>query len=202
MALPARSVGGVDPLFANYFRIGAILNFVPAAFARPVPVEWVFVGAIHLLFIARVAVARRQASRQRAIDLEHFQKTETVIQLTDFGISSQFSAISCQLSAVKSQLAALSRDRRAFAGSPSRVLVGQRLVDCLVDFASRDAQNRDPRVVAGRELRGSPCSCLPDRRKMAQKTANCSPPHRVVKRHVRTQKRLSRWRTPRGYPRP
>ena len=74
MALPARSVGGVDPLFANYFRIGAILNFVPAAFARPVPVEWVFVGAIHLLFIVRVAVARRQAGRQRAIDLEHFQR--------------------------------------------------------------------------------------------------------------------------------
>jgi hypothetical protein len=39
-----------------------------------VPVEWVFVGAIHLLFIARVALARRQARRQRAIDLEHFEK--------------------------------------------------------------------------------------------------------------------------------
>jgi hypothetical protein len=74
MTLPDSHVFGVDPLFANYFRIGAILNFVPAAFARPVPVEWVFVGAIHLLFIARVALARRQARRQRAIDLEHFEK--------------------------------------------------------------------------------------------------------------------------------
>jgi hypothetical protein len=74
VTLPGSGVGGVDPLFASYFRIGAILNFVPAAFARPVPVEWAFVGAIHLLFIARVAVARRQARRQQAIDLEHFQK--------------------------------------------------------------------------------------------------------------------------------
>lgn len=73
MTLPT-SRGKVDPLFANYFRIGAILNVVPAATARAVPVEWAFVGAIHLLFIVRVALARRQAGRQRASDLEHFQK--------------------------------------------------------------------------------------------------------------------------------
>jgi hypothetical protein len=71
MALPR---GGPDPLFANYFRIGAIINFVPAAFARPVPIEWGFVGAIHLLFIARVALARRQALRQRDMDLEYFRR--------------------------------------------------------------------------------------------------------------------------------
>jgi hypothetical protein len=65
---------GVDPLFANYFRIAGILNFVPAAFARPMPVEWGFVALIHLLFIVRVAIARRQASRQRAADLERFQQ--------------------------------------------------------------------------------------------------------------------------------
>jgi hypothetical protein len=65
---------GVDPLFANYFRIAAILNFVPAAFARPMPVEWAFVGIIHVLFIVRVAVARRQAARQRAADLERFEQ--------------------------------------------------------------------------------------------------------------------------------
>jgi hypothetical protein len=66
--------GGIDPLFANYFRIAAILNFVPAAFARPMPIEWVFVGIIHALFILRVAMARRQAARQRAIDLDRFQQ--------------------------------------------------------------------------------------------------------------------------------
>ena len=69
-----RPSGGVDPLFANYFRIAAILNFVPAAFARPMPVEWAFLGIIHALFIVRVAVARRQAARQRAADLERFQQ--------------------------------------------------------------------------------------------------------------------------------
>jgi hypothetical protein len=77
MKLPA---SGIDPLFANHFRIGAILNFVPAAFARPVPAEWVFVAAIHVLFILRVALARRRASRQRAIDLEHFEQLKNTRQ--------------------------------------------------------------------------------------------------------------------------
>jgi hypothetical protein len=74
MAFSQTAGGGVDPLFANYFRIAAILNFVPAVFARPMPIEWGFVGIIHLLFIVRVAVARRQAARQRAADLERFQQ--------------------------------------------------------------------------------------------------------------------------------
>jgi hypothetical protein len=74
MALGPLPGAVVDPLFANYFRIATILNFVPAAFARPGPVEWTFVGAIHLLFVVRVALARRQAARQRAVDLERFQQ--------------------------------------------------------------------------------------------------------------------------------
>lgn len=76
MSVPS-GPGRIDPLFVNYFRIAAILNFVPAAFARPMPIEWGFVGAIHLLFILRVAIARRQAGRQRASDLEHFQRLKT-----------------------------------------------------------------------------------------------------------------------------
>jgi hypothetical protein len=71
MGLPS---SGLDPLFANFFRIAAILNIVPAAFARPMPVEWAFIGVIHAMFILRVAIARRQAGRQRALDLEHFQR--------------------------------------------------------------------------------------------------------------------------------
>lgn len=66
-------VGG-DPLFANFYRTAAVLNFLPAAFARPLPVEVAVVGAIHVLFIGRVEMARRQAARQRAIDLERFQQ--------------------------------------------------------------------------------------------------------------------------------
>jgi hypothetical protein len=65
--------GGTDPLFANHFRIAAVLNFVPAAFARPMPVELGLVGVIHVLFIARVALARRQAAGQRNADLERFR---------------------------------------------------------------------------------------------------------------------------------
>ncbi len=65
--------GGSDPLFANFFRIATILNFIPAVYANPMPVEWGVVGSIHLLFITRILVARRQSSRQRATDLERFQ---------------------------------------------------------------------------------------------------------------------------------
>jgi hypothetical protein len=65
---------GGDPLFANFYRTAAVLNFLPAAFAGPQPVEVVVVGLIHVLFIARVEVARRQAARQRALDLDRFQQ--------------------------------------------------------------------------------------------------------------------------------
>jgi hypothetical protein len=65
---------GSDALFANFYRTATVLNFLPAAFARPQPVELVVVGSIHLLFIVRVEVARRQASRQRGIDLERFEQ--------------------------------------------------------------------------------------------------------------------------------
>jgi hypothetical protein len=63
-----------DPLLASYFWIATIFNFVPAILANPAVVEWTVVGAIHLLFMARVGVARRQASRQRAIDLDRFRQ--------------------------------------------------------------------------------------------------------------------------------
>ncbi len=65
--------GGTDPLFANLFRIATILNFIPALYANPLPIEWGVVGTIHLLFIVRILVAQRQASRQRAVDLERFR---------------------------------------------------------------------------------------------------------------------------------
>lgn len=66
--------GGGDPLFANFFRIAAILNFIPAVFANPMPIEWGVVGSIHALFIVRVVLARRHAVRQRTIDLERLQQ--------------------------------------------------------------------------------------------------------------------------------
>jgi hypothetical protein len=65
--------GGTDPLFANLFRIATILNFIPALYASPLPIEWGVVGTIHVLFIVRILGAKRQANRQRAVDLERFR---------------------------------------------------------------------------------------------------------------------------------
>jgi hypothetical protein len=61
-----------DPLFSSYFWIATVLNAVPAASLGPAPVEWLVIGAAHVLFGARVAVARQQAAEQRARDLERF----------------------------------------------------------------------------------------------------------------------------------
>ncbi len=65
---------GTDPLFGFYFWLAALFNFIPAILAQPAPIEWMVVGAVHALFIVRVAVARRQSTRQRAIDLERFER--------------------------------------------------------------------------------------------------------------------------------
>ena len=66
--------GGSDPMFASCFQIAAVLNFIPAIFAIPMPIEWAVVGSIHLLFIARVVLARRHAARQRTMDLDRFRQ--------------------------------------------------------------------------------------------------------------------------------
>jgi hypothetical protein len=47
---------------------------VPVILADPVQIEVIVVGAIHVVFIARVLVARRAAARQRTADLERFQQ--------------------------------------------------------------------------------------------------------------------------------
>jgi hypothetical protein len=65
---------GTDPLFTFYFWLATVFNFIPAVLAQPVPVEWWVVGVVHVLFMARLAVARRQANRQRALDLERFEQ--------------------------------------------------------------------------------------------------------------------------------
>jgi len=63
-----------DPLFGRFFWIATVLNFIPAMLAGAVPVEWTVIGLAHVIFIVRVVVAERHASRQRAVDLDHFQK--------------------------------------------------------------------------------------------------------------------------------
>jgi len=74
MAYGAACSPAGDPLLALHFWIATVFNLVPALLASPAPSEWTVVGALHLLLIARVGAARRQAGRQRAIDLERFRQ--------------------------------------------------------------------------------------------------------------------------------
>ena len=69
--------GGIDALFTPIFWVATLLNFVPAMLSGPMAIDWVVVGAVHALFIVRVWSARRQAGRQRAIDLERFSKLKS-----------------------------------------------------------------------------------------------------------------------------
>jgi hypothetical protein len=62
----------VDPLFSPFFTIATVFNFVPVLLAGAVPLEWSVIGIVHLIFLVRVYVARREAGRQRAADLERF----------------------------------------------------------------------------------------------------------------------------------
>lgn len=66
--------GGSDPLFAAYFIIATVLNFVPVILAEPVQLEVTVVGSAHALVVARILLARYHASGQRAKDLERFQR--------------------------------------------------------------------------------------------------------------------------------
>jgi hypothetical protein len=63
-----------DPLFAVHFWIAALFNLIPAMLVGPVPVEWIVVGAGHVLFMLRIVHARRQAAGQRAHELEEFRR--------------------------------------------------------------------------------------------------------------------------------
>jgi hypothetical protein len=67
----------VDPLFARFFWIATIFNFIPALIAGAVGVEWIGIGVAHILFIIRVVIAERHAAHQRATDLDHFLKLKS-----------------------------------------------------------------------------------------------------------------------------
>ena len=61
-----------DPLFTAHFIIAVLLNIVPALLAQPVEIEvWVVLG-VHLLVVARILLAHRVATHQRAADLRRF----------------------------------------------------------------------------------------------------------------------------------
>jgi len=66
--------GGTDPIFTVWFALGTCLNFVPVLLAEPVRLEVSVVGTVHLVFLYRLAAARRASGHQRALDLERFQQ--------------------------------------------------------------------------------------------------------------------------------
>src|SRR4051812_46380785 len=63
-----------DALFAAQFCSATMVNFLAVILAGAVPIEYVVVGALHLLVLVRIILARRQAARQRSLDLERFQQ--------------------------------------------------------------------------------------------------------------------------------
>lgn len=74
IAVFGRGVPGAatDPLFVILFAIATLLNLVPAMLAEPTAIEIAVVGAGHFALLLRLAVARRAAVRQRALERDRF----------------------------------------------------------------------------------------------------------------------------------
>jgi xanthine/uracil permease len=66
--------GGIDALFSPIFWVAALLNFIPAVVSGPLALDSGVAALVHVLFMLRVWVAKRQAAVQRAVDLERFAK--------------------------------------------------------------------------------------------------------------------------------
>jgi hypothetical protein len=65
-----------DPLFARGFLLGVVLNLVTAVATGPIAIEWAVLAITHALLAARVLMARREASGQRAADLARFREIQ------------------------------------------------------------------------------------------------------------------------------
>jgi hypothetical protein len=68
-----RFPGGSDPLFALYFWAAIALSVAAATPLISNLRDWLIAGAAHVLLAARIAIRRRQASRQRDVDLARFR---------------------------------------------------------------------------------------------------------------------------------
>ena len=73
--------GGMDALFSPIFWVATLFNFLPVVLTGPAAMDWAVVGAVHLLFIVRVVIARQQSGRQRAVDLERFAQLKQPPQI-------------------------------------------------------------------------------------------------------------------------
>ena len=63
-----------DPLFAQSFLLGVVLNLVAALTSGPIAIEWAVLGIAHALLAGRILTARRKAAAQRAEDLARFKE--------------------------------------------------------------------------------------------------------------------------------
>jgi hypothetical protein len=70
----AHPIAGTDALFSRCFALATVLNVIPAVIAGPIAIEWIVIGAGHVLFLGRLVAARSAAGRQRAEDLARFQQ--------------------------------------------------------------------------------------------------------------------------------
>jgi hypothetical protein len=75
-----RGAATSDALFTLPFLLAALFNIAPALLLNPIPTELIFVGGAHALFGLRLVVARIVAGRQRAIDLERFQRLKAELR--------------------------------------------------------------------------------------------------------------------------
>ena len=64
---------GSDPLFAPIFLLATALNLLPVLRAWRLPGVLITLLLAHALFVARIGLARKRASRQRAEDLARFR---------------------------------------------------------------------------------------------------------------------------------
>ncbi len=65
--------GGQDALFSSVFILATLVNLLPMFAAGPTAAEWLPLSLTHVLFVLRVAWARRRAATQRAEDLHRFE---------------------------------------------------------------------------------------------------------------------------------
>lgn len=70
----AAAKGTPSPIFASTFLLATLANFIPASLAGALPIEYVIIGGVHLLFVVRVLAARRLVAGQRARDLARFEE--------------------------------------------------------------------------------------------------------------------------------
>jgi len=64
----------VDPLFARFFILAAVVNLIPLLATAPIVQELLLVVGGHAAFAVRIAVGRMATARQRRVDTVRFEE--------------------------------------------------------------------------------------------------------------------------------